>query len=61
MHFQISERCPKCGKIMGIATVELDDKRPNRAFHTVQCACGFIRTKIVSIASGEGAPRTGDG
>lgn len=54
MQFPISETCPKCHKLVAVATVELHPTRPDRALYEFTCAnCGPVKTRIVSILPGQ--------
>jgi hypothetical protein len=52
--FHLNDACPKCGKPLLQAVIELHPTRSDRALHDFTCAnCGPIKTKIISLKPGE--------
>jgi uncharacterized Zn finger protein len=50
MQFQVSETCPRCGKPVSLAIVELHPTRTDIALHSFECTdCGPVRTRAVSL------------
>jgi ssDNA-binding Zn-finger/Zn-ribbon topoisomerase 1 len=57
MQFPVSETCPKCRKLVAIATVELHPTHPDRAVYNFMCAnCGPVKTRIVSLLTDQPPP-----
>jgi hypothetical protein len=52
-----SEVCPKCRKALMQGSVEAHPSRRDIAYHNFECAdCGPIKTKVLSLKSGEPPP-----
>jgi rRNA maturation protein Nop10 len=56
MQFQVRETCPRCGKLVSLAIVELHPTRTDLALHSFECSeCGPVRTRAVPLR-GEKSP-----
>jgi hypothetical protein len=50
MNFQIHETCPRCFKLVSLARVELNARRPNTVLHFFECArCGPVMMKEILL------------
>jgi hypothetical protein len=50
LRFELSDPCPKCGKPLTEAVVELHPSRGDIVFHNFTCAdCGPVRTRAISL------------
>ena len=52
--FHLKDECPKCGKRLMQAEIELHPSNRGLALHNFTCAnCGPIKTKIISLKPSE--------
>jgi hypothetical protein len=57
MQFQVSETCPRCGKPVSLAIVELHPTRTDLALHSFECIeCGSVRTRAVPLRADKPPP-----
>ena len=53
----VDDRCPRCGKSIRLAVIELHPTRTDAAIHSLTCAdCGHVKTKVLSLRPGDPPP-----
>ena len=50
LNFMVDDICPKCGKPIRRAVIDLHPTRADASIHSLKCAdCGYEKTKVLSL------------
>jgi uncharacterized Zn finger protein len=52
LNIAVDEKCPRCGKPITVAVIDLHPTRLDKAIESFECAgCGYVKTAVLSLRS----------